>query len=197
MALITHDRHLIRAIATKIVHVEGGKATVYDGDYDYFLWKRAQNEAAAAKAEAPAAAHAPHSESPAAPARPAGSGTAPKQSGPKTKEQKRAEAEARTRAYRSGKDERGRIGDVEAEVAKVQTTHDALLARLAEPDLYANKAAFDAAMAEYGTVKARLAALEREWLELSQVVESLDPDGTPVSSQVPAHDRAPKRRHKA
>jgi len=39
MALITHDRHLIRAVATKIVHVEGGQVTVYDGDYPYFLWK--------------------------------------------------------------------------------------------------------------------------------------------------------------
>jgi hypothetical protein len=64
-----------------------------------------------------------------------------------------------------------------------------LLARLAEPDLYADKTAFDAAMAEYGVVKARLAGLEREWLALSETLEDID-------AEAPAPPaRAPRRRH--
>jgi ATP-binding cassette subfamily F protein 3 len=197
MALITHDRHLIRAIATKIVHVEGGKATVYDGDYDYFLWKREQVAAKTAGGPAPATttkvASAVHPDARADAPKDAPA-TAPKTSGPKTKEQKRAEAEARTKAYRSGKNERGRLGEVEEEIAALQTIHDTLLARLGEPDLYADKTAFEVAMAEYGKVKARLATLEREWLQLSETIEVLDTDGG--ADPAPAHARAPKRRHK-
>jgi ATP-binding cassette subfamily F protein 3 len=197
MALITHDRHLIRAIATKIVHVEAGKATVYDGDYDYFLWKRDQNAAKAASAGSTTAAapskpsaHLADTQPPGAMApKAAPAGGKPKGSGPKTKEQKRAEAEARTKAYRSGKNERGRLGEVEDEMATVQKSHDTLLARLSEPELYEDKPAFDAAMIEYGKIKATLAALEREWLELSQVLETLDPD----AAAEPA--KAPRRHH--
>ena len=57
---ISHDVYFIRALATSVVHVAGGKLTFYSGDYQYYLDKTSATSAraaltAGAKAEAPKA----------------------------------------------------------------------------------------------------------------------------------------------
>ena len=163
IVLISHDEHLVRALANKVIDVRDHTVTVYDGDYDYYLWKRAELEGRAAE------------ESTSAPVRRSAddAAEAPKPTGRnvKTKEQKRAEAQARQAASQLLKNERKRLKEIEAALEPMRKRYDELMALMASEELYADADSFDKAMREYNALSAKIPALEEEWLELTAVVE--------------------------
>ncbi len=166
IVLISHDEHLVRAVANKVVDVRDHKVTLYDGDYEYYQFKRAELEALAAGDPAPAAGkRAPaQAEEPAAAA---GRNV-------KTREQRRAEAEERKRRNQALKGEKKRLREVEAALAPAQKRYDELVALMADESLYNDAARFDECMKEYNALSRKIPALEEEWMELTEKIENAD-----------------------
>ena len=172
--LISHDEHLVRAVANKVVDVRDHKVTVYDGDYDYFLFKLAELQAAA-QGETSSKTVSSYGTSGAravkSAAQEAGQAAGSSRN-VKTKEQRRAEAEERNRRSRALRETKKRLDEVEAALTPAHKRYDELMTLMADEALYNDPQKFDECMAEYQALSKKTPALEAEWLELSEKMEA-------------------------
>lgn len=97
--------------------------------------------------------------------------TAERGSAPKTKEQKRKEAEARNRAYAALKNHRKRLAALDAQMEKDNARMKDLLDLMADPSFYTNEDVSSDAIAEHSKLKQRLGSAEEEWILLSEELE--------------------------
>ncbi len=195
IVLISHDEHLVRAIANKVVDIRDGQVTLYDGDYDYYLFKRAELEARAAGVATSSSSdtRAKGARERSAEEDVSGASRTPRRSHPgvtdakggqpqsatqdqkgrnvKTKEQRRAEAEARNAANAKVRNTKRRLKEVESALEPAQRRYQELMALMADEALYNDAAKFDACMNEYTALSKKIPILEEEWLELTTRLE--------------------------
>jgi ATP-binding cassette subfamily F protein 3 len=160
ICFITHDRHLINAIASKVIEVDAGRLTSYLGNYDDYLYKKAlekadsENERAGKSASLDAADKE-------LPAR-------------KSKDKKRYEAEVRNRFFRQTQDLRRRIQEIESGLDQASMDLKAVEAKLADPEVYKKGENIADLVRSHGDLKKRTETLTSEWDTLSLQLEEME-----------------------
>ncbi len=147
LVLITHDRHLIRSVADRIVDVVGGHIAEYDGDYDYYLSKRHRE----LLISAPPKTGAPSDPTAA-------------------KERRRQNAQARERTRTLRKD----IAAIEKKLERTTAEMSRIGEVLADPNVYSTDADIGKLSREYEACRRRVATLEESWQESSERLEALE-----------------------
>ncbi len=171
LIFISHDVYFIRALAEQVLHVSGGRLTPYAGNYDYYLQKSgASNERAALTAGftdgRPVQASAAKADS--------GDANRTTRSGPKTKEQKRAEAEARSARSAPLRAAKARVTQLEKEIASLEEQQNNLTNALEAPETYNEPGKAVGLNRELATVVARLEAATSAWEKASNEVAELE-----------------------
>jgi ATP-binding cassette subfamily F protein 3 len=172
LIFISHDVYFIRELAKSVLHIDAGRLTLYHGDYDYYLEKSRSTDARAALdrgSDRPDLGNHQPGLEPGADREP----SAPR-TGPKTKEQRRAEAEARAAKSAGAKQLRHRVAELEREIGDLETRQGQLTAELEAPETYTEAGKPAALNRELSGVVDRLHAATAEWETAAARLEALE-----------------------
>ncbi len=161
VVLITHDRHLIRAVADTVIAVGDGGATLHPTGYEDYL---ARHAAEATRTDAGLAAGHATGTAPAAPRR----------SKADAAERRRAEADERQRRYAATKDLRAELAEVEAELEVAEEEERRLEAALADPEAYEDAGRVRELVSAHGLAEERVARLTERWEGLVDAVDQAE-----------------------
>jgi ATP-binding cassette subfamily F protein 3 len=154
VVLVSHDRHLLRVTADRLVLVHDGRVDDFPGSLDdYPGWLAEQNRQARVSPKE----------------------TTSVTSAAARKDRKRQEAEQR----RQLQPLRNRISAAEATLAQLHSRQEQLQESLADPAIYAdaNKAQLKALLLEKAELDSRCETLEMQWLQDCEELENLQVGG--------------------
>ncbi len=163
LVFISHDVHFIRAMARTVLHIDSGRLTPYAGDYQYYLDK---TKAASAR-DALTATLTNHQPTEIAAA------TAPRSSTVRTKEQKRAEAQARQARSQRKKELETRISAIEAELAAKEKRNSEVVTTLQDSAVWSDPTKAMALQKEHDELAAAIERLTAEWETATSELEAL------------------------
>jgi len=186
--VVSHDRHFLDRVVNKVWRVEDGGVRQFDGNFSDYSWQ-VEHGTASTLAESEAlrkgSTSGGNQNGSGASSRPATTtGSSSTGGGPKTKEQKRQEAEerAKLRAKQTEKETHKSTSKVaglnnyklkmeyervEAEVERLESANKNMALRLADVSTFSDSNSGNKMLAEYETAQKKLAQLNKEWEELA------------------------------
>lgn len=155
LLLVSHDRHLLRTCAERLILVHEGAVTEYPGDLDDYADFVLEHRRLSEKKEAPEKT----SDTPLL----------------NRREERRAQAQERARIAELKKPLLTKLKKVETALAEASASLKALDTQIADTAWYetASPDAVADALKERGTLASRVETLEGTWLELSEALEKI------------------------
>jgi ATP-binding cassette subfamily F protein 3 len=143
IVFVSHDRHFIDGLATRVVEVEEGKLNSYFGDYEYYLEKKRLS----ADGENPPASPLPVPPSPLPPLR-------------EDRQRRREEDKQR---QREGRQREKQLAVIETEIGRLEMALAELETKMADPSFFADHEAARRGGEEHALLSDRIATLYAEW----------------------------------
>jgi ATP-binding cassette subfamily F protein 3 len=153
LVFVSHNRSLIRTLATKIWNVEEGRVETYPGTLDEYMYSMAQRRQGVAVAE-PGGLRDP---------RGAAKVAAPKESADAEKARKRREAEARQKKSQKLGPLEKQVAQLEERVGQLEAEQKVRSAELSDPSVYDDAARRNKLLTEYQTAAEKLEELTARW----------------------------------
>ncbi|MEX2404965.1 MAG: ABC-F family ATP-binding cassette domain-containing protein [Balneolales bacterium] len=168
---VSHDRHFLAEFASTVWRVEDGQVSIYDGGYGYYEWKRKEqleektgkSKAAASNGKQPASNGSKSSQAK----------TKPVVKGPKTKEQKRLEAQMRNKSGGSASGARKKVLEYEKELEKLEARKAELEKLLADTAFY-DKPEANSCIREHAEIEKKSSELFSKWSEAAEKLETME-----------------------
>jgi ATP-binding cassette subfamily F protein 3 len=188
LIFVSHDRYFVDNLATKVVDVGGGKALLYPGGYEDFLyWKKQREAGVAAPLPSMRQAPTPSVGEPVRPGKSPAPAPKPAAKAPEPPRAKGAPAPAydplkpRLRPANPAADQKARekdarkakmrLTDLERVIGEKEHRVKELETMMASPGFYDDRAKADAAVADRQKLLDEVNALMGEWESLQAVAE--------------------------
>ena len=168
LIFVSHDRYFVEKLATKIIDVGDGRASLYPGDYKSFLWSKEKREATVAGATGAAGARRAKTTAPAASVAPV---APPARASYEDRKRESAEQRKRERAFKVLKD---RVAEIESRIADREKAIKDVEQKISAPDFYNDHVKSKSVLAQHQKLMWEVGELLGQWEMLQGELSAYD-----------------------